>query len=816
MMPINRGKLYMFKNLIKVAFRNIWKKKLFSLINIIGLSVGIACFFLIIINVRHESSYDKFQKDGDRIYRVALERIYPEKVIFYAVIPYSIGDAMKTDFPEVEKMTRVLFNRGPVVLRYKEKSYEETKIFFVEKNFFEMFSIPLIKGTPETIFSTPNSLVLTEDTALKYFGEDEPIGKFLATPQGPALVSGVCENIPENSHMEFDFLVSLNLTGIQNRPNYVSFSVHTYVMLKEGVPADEVEAKMPDLVERYAAGQIQAQTGLSFKEYVAAGNGYNYFFQPIRDIHLHSNLEAEIKANGNITYVYVLIAIAAFLIIIACVNFMNLATARSASRAREVGIRKIVGSTKGLLIRQFLLESLIMSLISVAVAATWVQLLLPVFNQLTRKQLEIHYLQDPFNIVFLLVIGLFVGMLAGLYPAFVLSSFRPVTILKGRFTTSRSGTRMRNALVVLQFAISIICIAMTMLVYRQMDFMQKKDLGFDKENMVVIERAYTLRNQGEAFKQELRTLPGVVNATGSGTIFTGRGYYGIMFQAGGDPEPKTTRGFNIDEDFIDTMGLEIVQGRGFSRQFNETRNVIINESTIEEFGWNDPVGMKIRYLGGEGEPTGEYTIIGVVTDFHYNSLHNPINSFVLLGLPQDQRVLANLQIKIKPENIGETLGAIEQKWKEFNPQEQFSYYFLDSKLEEMYGNEKTSGQIFSIFSLLAIVIACIGLFGLSAYMVELRTKEIGIRKVLGSTASKIVVLLSKDFAKLVGLAFVIATPIAYYSMTRWLQNFAFRSPVQVWIFLLAGMAAILIAQLTISFQALKAANADPADALRFE
>jgi putative ABC transport system permease protein len=587
-------------------------------------------------------------------------------------------------------------------------------------------------------------------------------------------------------------------------------------MLKEGTHPDEVEAKMPALVEQYAAGPIQAQTGLSFKEYVAAGNGYNYFFQPIRDIHLHSNLEAEIKANSNITYVYVLIAIAAFLIIIACVNFMNLATARSASRAREVGIRKIVGSTKGLLIRQFLFESLIMSLISVVVAATLVQLLLPVFNQLTRKQLEVNYLHDPLNIVYLLVIGLFVGLLAGLYPAFVLSSFRPVTILKGRFTSSRSGTRMRNALVVLQFAISIICIAMTILVYRQMDFMQKKDLGYDKENVVVIDRAYTLRNKGEAFKQELRTLPGVVHAAGSGTILTGSGYYGIMFQAGGDPEPKTTRGINIDEDFIGTMGLEIVQGRGFSRQFNETRNVIINETTIKEFGWNEPVGKKIQYLGDETEPTGEYTIVGVVKDFHYSSLHSPINSFVFLCLPQDRRILGNLQIKIKPENVSETLGAIEQKWKEFNPQEQFSYYFLDSELEEMYGNEKTSGQIFSLFSLLAIVIACIGLFGLSAYMAELRTKEIGIRKVLGSTASKIVVLLSKDFAKLVALAFVIATPIAYYAMTRWLQNFAFRSPVHVWIFFLAGMAAVFIAQLTISFQALKAANTDPAEALRFE
>jgi len=806
----------MFNNLIKVAFRNIWKKKLFSLINIVGLSVGIACFFLIIINVRHEFSYDKFQKNGDRIYRVALERIYPDNVIFYAIIPYSIGDAMTADFPEIEQMTRILANRNPIMLGYQDKSYEEKKILFVEPNFFETFSISLIKGTPETIFATPNSLVMTEDTALKYFGDENPVGKYITTPQGPVLVSGVCENIPNNSHMEFDFLVSLNLIGFQNRPNYVSFSVHTYVMLKEGVSPKEVEAKMPALVERYAAGPIQAQTGLSFKEYVAAGNGYNYFFQPIRDIHLRSNLEAEIKANGNISYVYILVAIALFLIIIACINFMNLATARSASRAREVGIRKIVGSTKSSLIRQFLFESLVMSLISVVVAAFLVQLLLPVFNRLTQKQLEIQYLNEPFNLVFLLVIGLFVGFLAGLYPAFVLSSFRPITILKGRFTTSRSGTRMRNALVVLQFAISIICIAMTILVFRQMDFMQKKDLGFDKENMVVIERAYTLQNRGEAFKQEIRSLPGVVKAAGSNTIVSGGGYYGIMFLAEGDPEVKTTRGMNIDEDFIATMGLEITQGRGFSREFNETRNVIINESTIKEFGWNDPVGMKIRYLGEENEPTGEYTIIGVVKDFHYNSLHSPINSFVLLGFPQDQRNLANLQIKIKPENIGETLGAIEQKWKEFNPQEPLSYYFLDSKLDEMYGNEKTSGQIFSIFSLLAIVIACIGLFGLSAYMAELRTKEIGIRKVLGSTSSKIVALLSKDFAKLVALAFVIAVPIAYFVMTRWLQNFAFRSPVHVWIFLLAGLAAILIAQLTISFQALKAANTDPADALRFE
>ncbi len=806
----------MFNNFIKVAFRNIWKKKLFSLINIVGLSVGIACFFLIFVNVRHESSYDKFQENGDRIYRVALERIYPDNVIFYAIIPYSIGEAMTADFPEVEKMTRVFQNQNPVMVRYEDKSYEEQKILFVEQNFFEMFSIPLIKGTPETIFATPNSLVMTRDTALKYFGDEDPVGKFITTPQGQVLVSGVSENIPENSHMEFDFLLSLDLLGLQNRPNYVSFSVHTYVMLQEGISPGEVEAKMQGLVERYAAGPIQVQTGLSFKEYVAAGNGYNYFFQPIQDIHLHSNLENEIKPNGNITYVYVLIAIAAFLIIIACVNFMNLATARSASRAREVGIRKIVGSTKGLLIRQFLFESMVTSLISVVVAAVLVQLLLPVFNQLARKQLEIQYLQDPFNISFFLAIGLFVGLLAGLYPAFVLSSFRPVTVLKGRFTTSRLGMRMRNALVVLQFAISIICIAMTILVYRQMNFMQKKDLGFDRENQMIVERAYVLQNRGEAFKQELRNIPGVVNAAGSNTLVSGGSYFGVMFKAEGNPEVKTTRGMVIDEDFIDTMGLTITQGRGFSREFNETNNIIINESTIKEFAWENPIGKKIKRLGDTDELTGDYTIVGVAKDFHYNSLHNPINSFVFFGFDPNQRVYVDLNIKIRPENINSAVAAIKEKWKAFIPQEPLGYFFLDDKLDEMYGNEKTSGQIFSIFSLLAIVIACIGLFGLSAYMAELRTKEIGIRKVLGSTASKIVVLLSKDFAKLVVLAFVISTPIAYYAMTRWLQNFAFRSPLHVWIFLVAGLAAVLIAQFTISFQALKAANIDPADALRFE
>jgi putative ABC transport system permease protein len=804
------------KNLLKISIRNIWHRKLFSLINIVGLTIGVSCFFLIFVNVRDEFSYDNFHENKDRIYRVALERIYPDNVVFYSIIPFSIGDAMKSDFPEVEDMTRLFSPRQSVVFQYENKTYEEDKILFAEPNFFDVFSIPLIKGDPERVFSTQNSIVMTQEKALKYFADEDPIGKILTIPQGELIVSGVMENVPKNSHLECDFLVSMALTGIQNQPNYVSFSVHTYIVVKEGTRPSVVEEKIPSLVERYAAGQIQAQTGQSFAEYTAAGNGYNYFLQPIQDIHLHSNLNSEIKPNGNITYVYVQIAIAFFLIAIACINFMNLATAQSTSRAREVGIRKIVGSTRGSLIRQFLFESTTMGLLSLILATVLIQLLLPTFNRLTQKELGLRDLLDPFNVSLFLVIGIFVGLLAGSYPALVLSAFQPVTVLKGRFTTSRMGIRLRNALVIFQFALSIILISMTLLVFMQMRFIRNRDLGFNEKNVVVVERTFSLQNGGESFKQELPALPGVVAAAGSNTLIQGGSYFGVFFRSERNPEVKTTRAMVIDQDFINTMGLKIIEGRSFSKEFNDERNVIINEATIGEFGWTDPVGMKINLLGDDNDQTGEYTIIGVVKDFHYDSLHKDIDSFVLMSYPPKERIFTDINVRIRSENVPETVAAIREKWDQFNPQQPFSYFFLEDKLDNLYSNEKTSGQIFNVFSALAIMIACIGLFGLSSYIAAQRTKEIGIRKVLGSTGSKIVVLLSKDFAKLVLLAFIVAVPISYYMMTRWLQNFAYRTDIRFWIFLLAGIAAVLVAQLTISFQALKAANIHPAEALRSE
>ncbi len=812
----------MILNLIKVAIRNFRKNKSSSLINVIGLSVGLACFFLITVNVQDEFSYDNFHENKDRIYRVALERIYPDNVVNYAFIPSGIGHAMKTDFPEIEDMTRVFKMQGEVVFQYEDKSFEEKNLCFAEPNFFKVFSIPLIEGDPDSVFPNPNSLVITKETAAKYFGDEEAVGKQITTPQGEFMVTGVCE-LPKNSHIGFDFLGTLELIGFDRNPDYVSFSVYTYVLLKEGVSPEVIEQKMPALVEQYAAGQIQAETGTSFEAYTRAGNGYNYFLQPIQDIHLKSHLTNEIKPNGNILYVYIMIAIAVFVIIIACINFMNLATAQSSTRAREVGIRKIIGSTRGPLVRQFLIESILTGLVSTFLAAVLIQMFLPVFNQLQNKQLEISFIKNPLNLVILLCIGLAVGTLAGIYPSFFLSSYNPATILRGRFARSQKGVRLRNALVVFQFILSIVLISMTMIVFRQIDFMQNKDLGFEEDNRIVVERAFSLGNQLEAFKQEIKGISGVVNAGASNTLIQGGYYYGVMLKGQLDPEVKTTRGMTIDDDFTETMGIEVLEGRDFSKEFNDEWNVIINQAAIREFGWDNPIGMKLSRLGGENDIPGDYTIIGVVEDFHYNSLHEDIDSFVFFTLPEtfirennQQEFFPYLNVKVRPDNISATLSSLEQKWNEFNSQEPFSSFFLNEKLNDLYSNEKTSGQIFTIFSVLAIIIACIGLFGLSAYMTEQRTKEIGIRKALGSTSSQIVILLSKDFARLLSLAFLISVPVGYFIMTKWLHNFAYRISPGILVPVITLFITFSIAFLSVSFKAVKAALSDPADSLRYE
>lgn len=806
----------MIRNYIMIAVRNLVSKKLFSFINIFGLSVGIACTFLIVLNILDELSYDRFFEDGDRIYRVVLNRIYPDNQVDYAVIPSSIGEAMEDDFPEVESCNRVFSQNNEFITQVGDKQFRERYVILADSNFFEFFDFPLIEGDKAEVLKTPNGFVLTQSTARKYFGDSTAVGKTITIPNGEIMVTGICEDVPENSHFRFDFVGNLAITGLTAAPNYLSFSVKTYLKVKDGADPEKLEEKFPDLVKRYAAGQIESRMGVTFEDYTAAGNGYNYFLQPLKDIHLHSNLSSEIKPNGNIIYVYIFIIIAVFLLVIACINFMNLSTASSTDRALEVGMRKVLGGQKKQLVWQFLVESLSMTLLSMILAVVLTELLLPAFNNLAGKQLEIHYFGNWVTLPILLLLGLVVGFIAGSYPSFVLSAMQPLQFMKGKFISTKAGSFLRNFLVVFQFSISIILIAVTLLVGRQMDFFMNKNLGFSRENIVILQRTFFLQQEMDAFKQELLKYADIESVASSNTLISGGQYFGNFFQTSNmSSEILTTDGMIIDEDFFETLGLTLVDGRSFSKEFNDSLSMIINESAVGEFELENPVGSKM-YLNADGGAPILMTIVGIVKDFHNNSLHQNIKAFVLFSDTGPYGGGGILNIKVKPENLSETIAYIEQKWLEFLPEQPISYTFLDDSLETMYANEKTSGQIFGIFSLLAIVIASVGLFGLAAFVTQKRTKEIGIRKVMGSTVVRVIALLSANFTKLVGVAFIIATPLAFFAIKKWLQNFAYKTPISAWVFLIAGLAALLIALVTISFHTVKVANSNPADSLRYE
>ncbi|UCG27797.1 MAG: ABC transporter permease [Bacteroidales bacterium] len=806
----------MFHNYLKITLRNLANNKLFSFINIFGLSVGIACTFLIVLNIQDELSYDRFFKDGNRIYRVSLNRIYPDNQIGYAIIPSSIGEAMENDFPEVESCTRLFTQDQEIIFRYGENIFREKYFILADSNFFDFFHYPLIKGDSKEVLKTPNGLVLTESMALKYFGSTDVIDSTLTTAFGEFLVTGICEDLPYNTHFRFDFIGPLSRTGLLNVQDYISFSVKTYLKLREDTNPDNLEAKFPELVRKYAAGQIESRMGVTFDDYTAAGNGYHYYLTPLKDIHLHSHLENEIKPNGNIIYVYIFISIAIFLLIIACINFMNLSTARYADRAREVGMRKILGGQKKQLVWQFLGESLAVTFSSMLLSVVLTELMLPAFNNLAGKTLIISYFGNWFTIPVLAGLTLFVGFFAGSYPSFYLSTVQPIQFMRGKFSTSRGGIFMRNLLVIFQFGVSITLIAVTLLVSRQMKYFFNKDLGFERENIVLLERAGFLGENMDAFKQELMKYPGIESVASSNTLISGGYYFGMFFQVDNlTSEILTSRGMVIDYDYIPTLGLHLIEGRGFSKIYNDSLSIILNESAVKEFGLKDPVGSKL-YLNNEPNGTALMTVVGVVQDFHYNSLHQDIKSFVLFSNTGPFGGFGILNIRIGKENQHQTIKHIEQRWEEFIPDQPVSYTFLDDRLGNMYNNEKTSGKVFGVFSLLAIIIAGVGLFGLAAFVARKRTKEIGIRKVMGSSINRVALLLSVSFAKLVGIAFVVATPIAFIAIKKWLQNFAYRTPVSIWIFILAGLMALLVALFTISFHTVKVANSNPADSLRYE
>jgi putative ABC transport system permease protein len=810
----------MLKNYFIIALRNLLRQRIYTVINVIGLATGVASCLMIVMFVANEFSYDKFHSKHERIYKMGLERKYPTHSTLYAVIPHSYGDAIQSDFAEVEQVVKFggPFNNNGVTYKDEngeEKTFEENFVSAADSNFFSVFDYKILKGNPQKPFEKNTDVVLTKSTANRYFGAADPLGKTLRIFGNDFTVSAVCEDIPENSHMQFDFLVRWNDQIFGRGENFTGFNAHIYLLMKPEQDPKALEAKFPKMVDTYAAAQIERNLGKSWADYKKEGNGYRYFLQPLDDIHLDPiHLEAKIKPGGNLNYVYFLTCIAVLVLVIACINFMNLATARSAGRAREVGVRKSLGSKKGQLVNQFLLESILLSVFSTLIAVFLIYLALPSFNSLTGKHLTFSF--SPLLIAGLALVTIFVGVLAGIYPAFVLSAFNPVTVLKGNFSAGKQNTLLRNSLVVFQFLISIILIVGTITVGKQMEFMRQKSLGYDKEQVIVIDRVFTLQNSRQSFLEELKRIPEVVNTAGSFALLGGGrtgDYFGETWTAQGSSEIHTSKTMTIDDDFGSMIGFEVLAGNAFSKETNDSLSLMLNETAVKVFELGDPIGKKLSQR--QGERTIEYTIIGVVKDFNFQSLHDNITPLTIRNTESFGGGAVYAYVRVKSQDFTKTIASMEKEWKKLSPQP-FKYFFLDESINQQYQSEKQAGDVFKVFSILAIIIACVGLFGLAAYTASLRTKEIGVRKVLGASVPGVVLLLSKDFTRLILIAFVLAVPLGWYLMERWLQDFAYRIDIGIEVFLLAGLIALMIGWLTVSYQSIKAAIMDPVKALRSE
>ncbi|MBV6438395.1 MAG: hypothetical protein EPGJADBJ_00017 [Saprospiraceae bacterium] len=818
----------MLYNYLKIALRNLLKYKGYSAINMLGLAVGIACCLVIMLFVAGELGHDHFWANGERIYRMALLRKYPDRQTGYAIIPPSYAASVKKDFPEVEEAVRLSkFNPGGTIqVKWEDRVFEEKDFYGADSTFFKVFQVPMVKGDAATCLQQPKSLVMTESTARRYFGSAEAaVGKtvtLLGNQPEPMNVTAVCADLPENVHFNFDLLATTAGVRFWEQTNHINFAACTYLLLRPGADWKALEAKLPGLVERYAAGEVQRSFGVDYDQYVKAGNGWHYFLQPLRDIYLHSKLEAELKPTGSMTLVTIFSVIAAFILLIACINFVNLATARSAERAREVGIRKALGSERLQLAGQFLTEAVVLSLLSAVLAVGLVALLLPVFNTIADKQITLRDFFTGWGMAALPVFAIGVGLLAGSYPAGVLSGFRPVEVLKGKFSSTGRGLQLRNGLVVFQFAISVILMISTLIVLSQLNFIFEKQLGFDKEHVVNLQNTFALGPKTEAFKQELEKIPGVEGVGGASETPGGQQYFGVSFKVPGSAETVTGRGLIVDDRFVGAMRMELLTGRSFSKDFNDSLSVVLNEKAARDLGLTDPeraLGQRITMTGSFFDPEDrdvEFTVAGVVRDFHFQSLHEPIVPLFMLYHQVSQRRDGALAVRVQPAHFQSFIQAASAKWKELMPDQPFRYTFLDADLAALYNDEQRAKRLFVLFAGLAIFIACIGLLGLAAYLTRQRTKEIGIRKVLGASVSGITGLLAKDFLKLVVVAILIASPIAYWAMNRWLADFAYRIEIQWWVFAVAGAAAVTVAFLTVGFESVRAALANPVKSLRTE
>lgn len=807
----------MIRNYIKTAFRNLLKNKGFTAINVLGLALGLATCLLIVFYVFDELSYDLYNVKADRIYRLNNDIKFGGNENSYAVVPAPTAAAIKNDFPEIEQVARFR-SRGGNQVKKGNQNIQENNMVYADPTIFDIFTLPMVSGNAATALKETHTVVINERMAMKYFNTTNAVGKVL-TFNDTALykVTGVIRNIPKQSHFDFDFFISMTTLQESKDDAWFSNNFNTYILFRPGADPQKFAVKLPEFMRRHAGPQLLSILHMTFAKFEQTGNYFRFSMIPLKRIYLHSNSVAELGATGNIQYVYIFSAIAIFILLIACVNFMNLSTARSSNRAREVGVRKVLGSPRKYLIAQFLTESIIVTLVGavIAVFAAWA--LLPVFNQMSGKELTI----TPQIIGWLLpVLALFiivVGCLAGSYPALYLSGFQPIEVLKGKLAAGFKGGLLRSSLVVFQFAISICLIIGTLVIYNQLKYIQNKDLGYNRDHVMIVWDTWTLGNKAKTFKQEIRQIAGVQNATLTGALPTEN--FGNSTTFFKDPvldqkRAILTQQWYVDEDYLPTLGVKIKEGRNFSKDMpTDSNGVIINEAAAQLLGFADPIGQTL-YSPADNmvKKIDKFHVVGVMKNFNFRSLRENVTPlFLMYG--EDRGALS---IRFNSADIPGLVAQVKNTWQKMSPAVQFNYIFMDKAFDGMYRKEQRMGGIAVAFTSLAIIIACLGLFGLAAYAAEQRTKEIGIRKVLGAGISTIVAMLSRDFIKLVFIAILIAAPISWWAMHEWLQGFAYRQNFQWWIVLLAGVSAVLIAFITISFQSIRAALMNPVKSLKSE
>jgi putative ABC transport system permease protein len=806
----------MFKNYLKTAIRNLLRYKGFAIINISSLTIGIIGCLVIGLFVWDEWQYDKNIPGGENVYRIYEQRKDNDNITYAAISAPAFASFLERTYPEVDTTTRILMSIDKFLMEVGEKRNYEEKGWFVESSFFQVFPLKFSKGDPATALNEPKTIVLTEELSKKYFNNEDPINKTLYIDKDTVTVKGVLAKLPDHFHLDFHYLVSLQTTGIpkERMERWTWHQFYTYVKLKPGTNVQQLQDKF----QAHMKKEI-------FPTLTQAGSTFLPFFQPLKDIHLQSaDFIYDNAVRGNQTYVKALTIIALFVLVIACFNFVNLATARSFRRAKEIGVRKVIGAERKQLIMQFIGETILLSVLSMLLAIVATILIVPLLNQFTGKSIQFNPFANPILGLIILAAGIVIGMIAGIYPALVLSGFQPIKVLKNmKLVGSGSGAWLRQALVVIQFSLSVLLIVSTTIVYRQTQFLNKTDIGFNKEQVVYFQVRGDLEKNLEAFKSELKRSPGIVSITSGyglpGDLYAGDG----VKTTGADGEKdRSANVFIGDHDYAKTLGLRIIAGRDFSKDMatDENEAFLINETAVKEWGFGTPgkaIGQKISWDKWSPKDTLNKVkrgqVIGVVEDFHYKSLHEKVTASVIQIYPQ---VVFAVAVKLKTADIKNTIAYINNAWGKFVPGFPLDYKFMDETYAKMYKAEAKLSDLLWIFTIMAIVVGCMGLFGLAAFSAEQRTKELGIRKVLGANAFDIVGLLSKNFLVLVMIASLIAFPIAWWAMNSWLKDFPYRVSISWWVFGIAIIAALAVALLTVSFQAIKAALTNPVKSLRTE